>query len=468
MINRPCTKLTAASLALLASGTLALAAAPDVVLCQLYSFSQRSTDGSVRGMAVATTSWNIGDADLEWSQNPNPDHPTIAMNMYRLDNDRFEQMGTSWVKHGFFALGDLQCDVSGLPNCAYEPGHGIGGWLGQGCTDTYSVGLNDSGLGPRFEINPWTGGFNYSTSILNTGVGYPLSRKQQVRVEDADMNPANYPNADYFYEGYYVHFEDSNHLNSAAWKPCTPVRNGAGNYTFTQTGSSTLPNWGFAINAWSGATQTIVAQQIPVVEGSSPDGRCILAYKVTDNGNGTWHYEYALLNVDMDRQVDEFAIPVPAGVNISNIGFHAPAHTEPRAWVNGPAIDNAQWNGVVSGGEIRWTTTTNPVRWGTLYNFRFDADQPPTNVDAEFSRFKTGQAGDLPLFGATQGPSAPTPSCPADVVMSGFIDVDDLNAILSVFGNNVGIGSPLDIANNDGIVHVDDLNVILGAFGTSC
>ena len=458
----------AASGLMLSAGASAMAANPDVVLCQLYGYSQASTDGTVRGMSVATTSWNIGDADFEWRQNPNPNHPFIAMNMYRMKNDRFEMVGTSWVKHGFFALSNLQCDLPNLPNCVFEPGHSGGSWLGQGCTDTYSASLNDSGLGPRFEINPWTGAFNYTTSIMNTGVGYPASTKQQVRVEDADMNPTLNPGATYYFQGYYVHFDDINHMNSAAWKTCVPVRSGSGNYTFTQSGSSTQPTWGFAIDAWSGASQTVVAEQVPVVEFVSPDGRCILAYKVTDNGNGTWHYEYALLNVDMDRQVDEFAIPVPAGVNITNIGFHAPAHTEPRAWVGGPNIDNAQWNGVVSGGEIRWATTSNPVRWGTMYNFRFDADQPPTNVDATVGLFRaiSGRPDTLP--GATQGPSAPTPSCDGDINNSGAIDVDDLNQILSAFGNNVGIGDPRDIANNDGIVDVDDLNVVLAAFGDAC
>lgn len=62
----------------------------------------------------------------------------------------------------------------------------------------------------------------------------------------------------------------------------------------------------------------------------------------------------------------------------------------------------------------------------------------------------------------------PGPSCPGDVNTSGTIDVDDLNAILSVFGQNVGMGHAADIANDDGIVDVDDLNVVLAAFGTSC
>lgn len=63
---------------------------------------------------------------------------------------------------------------------------------------------------------------------------------------------------------------------------------------------------------------------------------------------------------------------------------------------------------------------------------------------------------------------APPPVCPGDVDASGTVDVDDLNAILSAFGTNVGMGSPLDLANDDGVIDVDDLNVILGNWGAPC
>ena len=49
-----------------------------------------------------------------------------------------------------------------------------------------------------------------------------------------------------------------------------------------------------------------------------------------------------------------------------------------------------------------------------------------------------------------------------------MVDVDDLNAILSVFGTSVGVGSPLDLANDDGVIDVDDLNVILTNWGVPC
>ncbi len=67
---------------------------------------------------------------------------------------------------------------------------------------------------------------------------------------------------------------------------------------------------------------------------------------------------------------------------------------------------------------------------------------------------------------AAPGPADP---CPGDVANNdGMVDVDDLNAILSVFGTSVGVGSPLDLANDDGVIDVDDLNVILTNWGVPC
>ncbi len=60
----------------------------------------------------------------------------------------------------------------------------------------------------------------------------------------------------------------------------------------------------------------------------------------------------------------------------------------------------------------------------------------------------------------------PPPLCPGDVsgpggLPDGQVDVDDLNAILSVWNTIVPLGDPRDLANNDGLINVDDLNVVL-------
>ncbi|MEZ6212339.1 MAG: GC-type dockerin domain-anchored protein, partial [Phycisphaerales bacterium] len=128
---------------------------------------------------------------------------------------------------------------------------------------------------------------------------------------------------------------------------------------------------------------------------------------------------------------------------------------------------------VVSSDRVRWSTATNPLRWGMLLNFAFDAAAPPAAASATIGLFRpiAGRPDELPA--TTQGPSGLTPVCTGDVsgrggVPDGHVDVDDLNALLSVFGTEVGQGSPADLAHDDGFVDVDDLNVVLGHWGDAC
>lgn len=353
-----------------------LPAAPDVTFCELFGLTQFGRKNDVVGLAINTTSWNIGNADLTWLAAPDPRHPFIVQNLYRIKDDRFEQIGQSWIKHGFFALGNEQCQTE----CTFEdkPGHGVGPFLGMGCTDTYTAGLNalQRGLGPRQEVNPWTAAWDSSTSELNTFHNHDTI-KHRLQVRDADLNPGQNLFSRYIVEGYYVHFEDVLPLNNAAWKEITSITGLAGGtWTFSMPPLGVDMAIGFAVDAWEGAEQTILAEQIPVEKGVSPDGRCDLRAKATDNGDGTWHYEYAILNIDMNRKARSFTVPIDPSNSITNIGFHAvKSHDE--------SFTNDRWsNAILSDcpvGDrcIKWETVNNPLRWGTVYNFRFDASAPP-------------------------------------------------------------------------------------------
>jgi hypothetical protein len=58
----------------------------------------------------------------------------------------------------------------------------------------------------------------------------------------------------------------------------------------------------------------------------------------------------------------------------------------------------------------------------------------------------------------------PNPACPADVNLDGAVDLDDLNVVLTRFGQPGALGD----TNGDGVVDLDDLNAVLTAFGTLC
>jgi hypothetical protein len=288
-------------------------------------------------------------------------------------------------------------------------------------------------------------------------------QEHRLQVHDADLDPAQNPGATYYSEGYYVVLDDVWAMNSAAWKEVT-ISSGApgGTWHFGMSSSGTYPNIGFAMSAWTGSHKTILAQEIPVVEFSSPDGRCQLNAKATDLGDGQWQYEYALLNIDMDRQVGSFSIPIPPNAEVSNVGFHAAEHHGEAVNTADPdavAIDNAPWATEVSAEAVTWTTTTNPVRWGTLYNFRFDANVPPGDTVVTLGMFRMGTPADV--TGSTVGPLACQPTTP-DFDGDGDVDAADLAQLLGAWGPCVCCPADLD---GDGTVGAFDLALLLGAWG---
>ncbi|MBK8268178.1 MAG: hypothetical protein IPK83_07670 [Planctomycetes bacterium] len=142
--------------------------------------------GAIRAYSLATTSCNIGTADLSWTtcgQLSNPvcaQHPVISQNFYRLKNGRFEQLGQSWLKHGFCALDETLCSASCPPD-----GCGV---LGPGCSDPYTASRNSGpGLRRKSDVNAFTGRFIYPFS--NGSSGSPaINGRLQVRSDD--VNPA--------------------------------------------------------------------------------------------------------------------------------------------------------------------------------------------------------------------------------------------------------------------------------------
>ena len=180
-----------------------------------------------------------------------------------------------------------------------------------------------------------------------------------------------------------------------------------------------------AIMAWTGAT---ISQAEP---DPGNDGIWFMGYKVTNPSAGVWHYEYTLYNENLDRAIQSFSVPLIPGVNISNIGFHAPAQ-EP-GWANDGTQNNlgyssTPWTVTQASGSITWNTETfaqnqnaNAIRWGTLYNFRFDADQPPQAANATDGFFKNGS----PTMVAIQAPAGavtptPTPTAtPGPILLRG-------------------------------------------------
>ena len=153
---------------------------PDVIVGDLNGITMFGTVGDITAYAIGTTSCNIGDADLQWVQNTN-NHPVIAQNVYRLKDGRFEQIGMSWLKHGFCAADSPTCEPCSTDgNCDT---------LQIGCSDVYGSSINGNSifLGPRSEVNPSTGAFPFPFSLPG---GNNAGRLQvDINDLDPDLNP---------------------------------------------------------------------------------------------------------------------------------------------------------------------------------------------------------------------------------------------------------------------------------------
>ncbi len=441
---------------------LAASNGPDVIVGSLPNISKYGTVSGVSAYAIGTTSCNVGDALLLWCDADvaglcnKTQHPVIGQNMYRLKGGRLEMIGMSWLKHGFCALSENLC-----ASCQSDP------WgcdaLGVGCSDPYDSTLNgqQGGLGPRSQVNPYTGVFPYPF----TAPSAPATIGRRLQVPLAALDPAQNSGALYFGEGHYVTADDAqsgNGVNNGSYRRITVGALQSGSYNLSLTGSTFQQK--FAIEAWRDhgggvgiVDLSVIIQNVDV----SGDGRFKVAYKVSDNGDGTWHYEYAVLNINVDRAARSWFVPIPDGVNVTNVSQNIVNHH------SGEPYSTTAWTmAAVTGGQ-EWSTQTfaqnanaNALRWGTMFNFRFDADQPPTAGNATIGLFKSG-AGANPSVSVLVPGAPPPPACPADLNDSGTVDGDDLGALLGLWGSN----DPSADFNDDGIVDGDDLGSLLGGWG---
>jgi hypothetical protein len=409
----------------LSPGTPNLVPGPDVIVGDIESVEQPqgAVNGNFVGLGVGTVSCNNGDQPIDWHQLPETNHPVIPQNLYRMSGgadhtERFEQIGQSWMKHAFFALEEFICGT-----CNTSPPCVTGDQLCPGCADTYvaSLNYNQNGIGSRAWANPFSGSFpsnaNNHSGHNHTGTSH------RVTVATSDLIPAQNPGATYFAEGQYIspteytwcqaHPGQCNMYNNVSYRQYS-VSGGPTNFGFAAAGATVRMQP--AISAWTGAT----VNQLEPDPGN--DGICFMGSKVTNPSAGVWHYEYALYNMNLDRSIQSFTVPLGPGVNISNIGFHAPPQ-EP-GWPNdnipgGNGYSSTPWsNDYISGNaSITWNCETfaqnqaaNAIRFGTLYNFRFDADQPPQTANATVGFFKTGSPMTVEIQGPGQGGGTPTPT----------------------------------------------------------
>ncbi|MFG0328385.1 MAG: hypothetical protein ACF8PN_00670 [Phycisphaerales bacterium] len=375
----------------------------DVSLFILRSFTQVGRQGTFptgrTGFAMSTTSCNVGNVRVPWFAPMDPRHPFIGQNLYRINGEgRLEQIGLAWMKHAFFAADSIGCGDC-FPNLFDDH-------LNIGCQDTYGTGNNSDRqwLGPRSEIDPMTADWDPCGSHFDIGDGSKPDCQRShsglghdavdhlVRVTDEDLND---PSSEFFFEAFYIVADDQNIYNNWAHKQTDPTWSGSRWNTSDvgdQIGGPIVMRWGDMQNFSSPASE----------------GDAITAVRVIDLRGGQFRYEFAVLNNTVTRQIESFSVPVDAGVNVTNIGFHAPIEDE-------ELYSFDPWTSSVANGAVTWTTDdfstnefANSLRYGTVYTFWFEADSPPQLSTATMEVFQPGGADELTT--STLGPAGGTPS----------------------------------------------------------
>lgn len=373
-----------------------LAAGPDVTVMSLVDINSYGNFGGWIGYSLGTNACNVGDAPVWWCDATraycdDDQHPVIAQNLFRLKSGRFEQVGLSWLKHGFLSTNSPSASCG---TCVGPP-HG-GDQLGVGCTDIYSASLNGSRpLGMRSEVDATSGAFPFPyTSVSATGA------EQWIRVADADVDPAQNAGAVYWLEAQYVAADDAaaeNALNNASYRKVTVSANSSRTLSFSGSTVRELS----AVHAWKAEVPQV---ELATIDFRSDAGARLLerfevARHATDLGNGTWHYEVAVRNLNSNRAAERLEIDVAGGGTITLAGFRSADHHSGEPYSTTPwSIDTS------TPGLIRWESepfavnaNANALRWGTMFSFWFDADAPPTALRHRLKLFQPGCPASVPF-----------------------------------------------------------------------
>ena len=458
----------------------------------------QSTVGSIVAYGLGTSSCNIGSMNISWVAN-SPLHPIIPQNMYRLETvngaTRFEQLGQSWSKYAFTALTFYVCGPNPTGSTSSCNGSG-GSVLGVGCSDPYTAGRNatQSSAGPRYQCNPFTGDFPDTATVRATWPATTDSTSRRLRVNTTDLSNAAHPGALFFGECMYVTKDDAtygNSKNNASYRRFTV---GAGNSITLQgaIGGIGTHRMQPAIFAWkNNGLGTDVADPNVMISDVAPpqtftppngvpvgDGWVYVGSKATSLGSGFYHYEYAIENQNSDRGVGAATINFPAGTQISNASWkQIDAHS---GVVSEDATRNAVWIQTIGATSINWhspntysaatPTLGSYIRWGTMYNFRFDANIAPVNNGVvTVGYYKPGSPATINATAWVPG-APPPPPCYANC------DSSTSNPVLNVndfqcFTNAFAAGQQYANCDNSTVpptLNVNDFQCFLNKFAAGC
>ncbi|MEM9593190.1 MAG: hypothetical protein AAGD06_02945 [Acidobacteriota bacterium] len=371
----------------------------DVALIDIGSVTQDTRSGGLVAITPSARLKNVGTTDVAWyskfsGSNPpynNDQHPYLVWAMYRLMDGKIEQLAVSDIKHAFLTI-NVNCDPGACTDSHI---------LGLGCEDVYSQGTNNSNnnLSHRFEVEAGPGLWDSTGSHFdqngNGSQDHPPQNPDsgfdhRMTVFESDLDQSG---ATYLFEAWYLVRDDINIFNTMGYREVETNQSGSGNWSFpTQTPLIEGP----ALDAWVDPDSPPAGtSNVKLVVPS--EGHVQLAMRTTDLGNGQVRYEYALMNHDLDRQIDSFSIPL-AGTVPTDITFRDIDDVAGNDWQATVTAGSITWE--IPGGALpthdRHTGGPN-LDWGMLYNFGFTAEAPAVNGAGTLGVAEAGTPSDLTI-----------------------------------------------------------------------
>jgi hypothetical protein len=286
---------------------------------------------------------------------------------------------------------------------------------------------------------------------------------RRLQIAAADLDPAIYPEAQYFVDGVYASTDDAaagNSDNNATYRRVTLNGTAMTVQGMSHEGKPAIYAWREHGGGANVEDASVVLQNVDVPS----EGRFVAAHRVVALGNGRWQYEYAVYNLNSDRSGGSFAVPLNPRVNITpgSIGFHDVDYH------SGEVYDNTDWSISVSESEVRWSSpqtfaenaNSNALRWGTLYNFWFEADTAPESAVATLGLFKPHTPSSVSFTAV-----APQAGCAADFDGNGVHEVPDIFAFLAAW---FGQDPRADWDASGGAPNVPDIFAFLAAWFAGC
>lgn len=422
---------------------------PDALNGEMTGFVNYAT-GETNAFSTGINLCNVGNEVLDVVDNSTR-HPISTQNLYRVDGDGITQLGYSWVSHRFCALQQSLCGT-----CMPPGGGGCASVLGVGCSDVKSasfVGLQQM-LSTRSDVNPVTVDFD---PFYPPTTGDALFKRLQY--DAAEAIEANNPGARYFVETITLAKDDAaagNAENNASYREVLmdPVDGSVAGLTGPTTRG--LPS----VYAWQEIDPSVMVTPFDI----PGDGRVYVASNASDNGDGTWTYRYAVMNLNSAQAVGEFTVWTPETESSEETGFvFRDVH-----YHSGDPYSGTDWEAVSTSRRTTWRiapgdagSNANAIRWGTSYAFELISPNAPGEGTVTIETFVDGTEHDV----SAVTPGGADQLCPGDCNRDRVVNFDDLVCLLFNFGPVEGDDRQPEDCTGAGVVSFNTITCTLFEFG---